>query len=80
MGMIFFAKGRDFQGTVGVGKPVQVYPEGPRTELGDQPFGIKMLILKHPQSQVDDPDMNLIPFQMFGDGRKTDRVHLKNGR
>jgi len=63
-----------------MGKPVQVYAEGSGMEFGDQPCGIETVIFKHPQSQVDDPDMNLIPFQMLGNGRETDRVHLKNGR
>jgi hypothetical protein len=78
--VVFFAEGSDFQGTVGMGKPVEVYAEGSGMEFGDQPCGIEMVILKHPQSEVNDPHLNLIPFQMLGDGRKTDRVHFKNGR
>ena len=48
--------------------------------LGEEFFHGKILILEHPQRQVDDAHMNVTPLQVFGDGRKTHRVHLENRR
>jgi hypothetical protein len=77
---VFFAEARNFQGTLNMGKPVEVYAKGPGMESGNELSHVKILILNHPQGQIDDADRDSVPLQMLRDGGEAYRIHLENGR
>jgi hypothetical protein len=78
MRMVLFTEGRNFQGTVSVGKPVEVKAEGSGMKSGNEGFRIKIFVLQHPQSQVDDSHVDPVALQVLGNGRESNRVHLEN--
>jgi hypothetical protein len=71
--MIFFDQGGNFQGTVRVGHPVEVNPEGMPLQPGNEFFSIKTPGTYHPGGQIDDAGAKSILFQVGAQGTETNR-------
>ncbi len=78
-GVVFLTKGGHLHRTVGMREPVEVDTEHARVEFGNHPLRIEILILQHPEGQVDDSHPDSVPLQVLGNGREPHRVHLKDG-
>jgi len=57
---------------------VEIEAKGKGPILADELLHIEPLALEHLQGDIDDPDLQAMPFEIFREAGKADGIHLKD--
>jgi len=63
-----------------MGHPVEIDPEGHGIIFSDEPLHVELFILEHLHGHIDDPHLETVTLQVFGEAGKPDGIHLKDRR